>query len=174
MFEQDYLMRIFLQFAEAIRRSWTRAGKERDPKDAANMLERAIGEATEIDGETLLSLAPESMAGIMQVSGIDSRVTEYIARSLLLASGYLREAGEFELADLRESQARAVAHTYGISLPETFEELVLLLDEADKEYSFKDEAESGMLGLDVEDLFTRTENPIELPIDQESETNVLV
>ena len=165
MFEQDYLMRIFLQFAEIIRRSWTRAGKERDPKAAADMLEDAVGEATEIDGATLLSLAPDSMAGIMQVSGIDPRVTEYIARSLLLASGYLREAEEFELADLRESQARAVAHAYGIDLPDSLEELVALLDEADKEFSFKDEAESGMLGLDIEEVFARPETPIEVPLD---------
>ncbi len=162
MFEQDYLMRIFLQFAEIIRRSWTKAGKERDPKSAANMLEDAVGEATEIDGATLLSLSPESMAGIMQVSGIDPRVTEYIARSLLLASGYLRDAGEFDLADLREAQARAVAQAYGIELPESLEELVALLDAADEEFSFKGEAESGMLGLDFEEVFGRRETPVEV------------
>ena len=46
MLEQDYLMRILLQFAEAIRRSWSRAVEDRDPRDAANMLERAVGDAT--------------------------------------------------------------------------------------------------------------------------------
>ena len=102
MLEQDYLMRILLQFAEAIRRSWSRAVEDRDPRDAANMLERAVGDATDIDGATLLSLSPESIASVMQVSGVDPRVSEYIARSLLLASGYLGEAGEHELAALRE------------------------------------------------------------------------
>ena len=38
MLEQDYLMRIFLQFAEIIRRSWTKARKERDPRAAADLL----------------------------------------------------------------------------------------------------------------------------------------
>ena len=52
----------------------------------------------------------------MQISGVDPRVTEYIARSLLLASGYLREAGEFELAAVREAQARAIAAEYGFEL----------------------------------------------------------
>ena len=89
MLEQDYLMRILLQFAEAIRRSWSRAVEDRDPRDAANMLERAVGDATDIDGATLLSLSPESIASVMQVSGVDPRVSEYIARSLLLASGCL-------------------------------------------------------------------------------------
>ena len=120
MFEQDYLMRILLQFAEIVRRSWTKANKEHDPKTAADMLEDAVGEATDMDGGMLLSLSPESIASVMQVSGVDPRVTEYVARSLLLASGYLREAGEGALAEVREGQARAIAATYGFELPATY------------------------------------------------------
>ena len=131
MFEQDYLMRILLQFAEIVRRSWTKANKEHDPKEAADMLEDAVGEATDMDGGMLLSLSPESIASVMQVSGVDPRVTEYIARSLLLAAGYLREAGDDALADVREAQARAVAEAYGFELPATFEELEGMLDEMD-------------------------------------------
>ena len=69
----------------------------------------------------------------MQISGVDPRVTEYIARSLLLASGYLREAGEFELAAVREGQARAIAAEYGFELPASPEDLALLMDEVDAE-----------------------------------------
>lgn len=133
MFEQDYLMRILVQFAEIIRRSWTKASVERDPKSAADMLEYAVGDATELDGGVLLSLAPESIASVMQVSGVDPRVTDYIARSLLMASGYLHEAGEHELANVREGQARAIAQTYGLDLPDTPEELTKLLDDMDAE-----------------------------------------
>ena len=57
MLEQDYLMRIFLQFAEILRRSWFKARDEHDPKAAADMLENAVGDAVDIDGATLLSLA---------------------------------------------------------------------------------------------------------------------
>ena len=74
MFQQDYLMRIFLQFAEAIRRSMLKANGENDPASAAEMLEAAVGEATELDGEVFLSLAPESMTCILAVSGTDPRV----------------------------------------------------------------------------------------------------
>ena len=118
MLEQDYLMRIFLQFAEILRRSWFKARDERDPKAAADMLENAVGDAVDIDGATLLSLAPESMAGILQVSGTDPRVTEYVARSLMLASAYLREAGEDAVADL------------GLELPDDPAEMAGLLDDA--------------------------------------------
>ena len=130
MLEQDYLMRIFLQFAEILRRSWFKARDEHDPKAAADMLENAVGDAVDIDGATLLSLAPESMAAILQVSGTDPRVTEYVARSLMLASAYLREAGEDAVADLRLGQARALADAYGLELPDDPAEMAGLLDDA--------------------------------------------
>ena len=152
MLEQDYLMRIFLQFAEIIRRSWTKARKEKDPRAAADMLEDAVGEATEIDGGVLLSLSPESIASVMQVSGTDPRVTEYVARSLLLASGYLREANEQALADLRAQQAHAIAEAYGFPLPERPEDLEELLDDLHGEVPEADDALFEMPGLEAEML----------------------
>lgn len=128
MLTQDYLVRIMVQFAEAIRRSLIRSTKEHDPRGAADLLEGAVGEATDIDGSVLLSLSPESIASVMQVSGVDPQVSEYVARSLLLVSGYLREAGECGLAEIREQQARAIAQAYGHELPGSPEELAGLLD----------------------------------------------
>lgn len=129
MFERDYLMRILVQFAEAIRRSMQKAAGESDPRGAADMIEAAIGEATDIDGSTLLTLAPESMASVMQVSGVDPHVTEYIGRSLLLAASYLREANDNALADVREAQAQALADVYGFELPDDPTDLSDLDDE---------------------------------------------
>ncbi len=133
MLHEDYLMRMFLQFAEIIRKSWMKEHDEHDPKAAAESLENAVSVATDMDGETLLSLAPESIAGVMQVSGIDSHATEYVARSLLLASAYLREAGDNDLADIREQQARAIADAYGFSLPEQPDGPEALLEELEAE-----------------------------------------
>ena len=50
---------------------------------------------------------------IMQVMGTDPGVSEYVARSILLASAYQAEAGNAELATLRRDQARAIAEAYG-------------------------------------------------------------
>ncbi len=144
MLEQDYLMRIILQYAEILRRCWFKARQDRDPKAAADMLEDAVGEATEIDGATLLSLAPESMAGVLQVSGTDPRVIEYVVRSLALASVYLREAGETSLADLRLEQARALAGAYGLDLPDDPEDLADLLVDLD------DAPEPSIVGIEPE------------------------
>ncbi len=64
-------------------------------------LDMALGDATDLDGEALLSLAPESLASVLQVSGVDPHLTEYIARSLMLSGRYHGEAGRADVAELR-------------------------------------------------------------------------
>ncbi|MEC4184967.1 hypothetical protein VJ918_09125 [Adlercreutzia sp. R21] len=113
MFEQDYLMRIIAQLLGAIRRSMERAAGEDDAENAARMLDLAIGDATDLDGEALLSLAPGSLAGILQVSGTDPKLGGHIARSLFLSSRYYGEGGNDEMAALRAEQAAAVAAAFG-------------------------------------------------------------
>lgn len=116
MFEQDYLVRIFVKFAEAIRLSMEKATGEERPAEAAELIESNIGEATDIDETVLLSLAPESIAGFLQVSGTEPRLAEYIARSLLLESQYLVEAGYAAKGQTREEQAHAIADAFGFPL----------------------------------------------------------
>ena len=136
MLHRDYLVEQFLRFAEAIRLSWTKAkGEPADPLDAAEVLEAAVGSATNIDGGTLLLLAPDSIASILQVTDTDPDVVEYLARTLLLESEYLAEGGEAARSQLRHDQAHAIARGYGIPLS----------DEQITEEEF-------------EDFFARTEN----------------
>lgn len=116
MFEQDYLMRMMVALAEAIRRSMEKARGERDPAEAAQMIETAVSHATNLDGAVLLSLSPESIASVLQVSGTDPAMMEYLSRSLLLESEYLTEAGNHELAALRSAQAYALSDAYGFEL----------------------------------------------------------
>jgi hypothetical protein len=117
MLQQDYLMRMILQLIEAIMKSLeTARGDAADPQASADLLEAAIGTATDIDGGVLLSLEPESVVNILQVSGTDPRVVEYVGRSLFLESSYLDEASKSELAALRAAQAQALAHAYGFDL----------------------------------------------------------
>lgn len=136
MFERDYLMRLILGYFKTIVLVVKRADKEKDPEGAAEMLERAIGEATEIDGDVLLSLAPDSIASILQVSGTDPKVVGYVAHGLLLESHYLMIACDFARAELREQQARALARAYGVDLPD---------DPAEAESILLDAAEQGIL-----------------------------
>ena len=119
MFEQDYLMKLLLAFYQAMFKSLRRVTDEdEDPKEAAATLDEVVGNAVGMDGASLLSLTPESVVGVLQVSGTDPRVTEFIARSLLLSSEYLTQAKQGALASLRVEQARAIADAYGIDLPD--------------------------------------------------------
>ena len=118
MFEQDYLVRLLLQFFQGLLKSYERRNEKDDPQGAADLLEAAVGEATDMDGQALLTLAPESIASVMRVSGIDPDVTQFIARSLLLESVYLTDAGDARLAETRVGQARAIASEYGFELPD--------------------------------------------------------
>lgn len=136
MFEQDYLMRIIAQLLGAIRRSMERAAGEEDPDGAASALDMALGDATDLDGEALLSLAPESLASVLQVSGVDPHLTEYIARSLMLSGRYHGEAGRPDVAELRQAQGLAVAAAFGHEMgtdPAGDEALEALLTASDGE-----------------------------------------
>ncbi len=113
MLTQDYLVRLLVDFAAGIMRSIQRQTEDRDSQGAAELLETAIGQSVDMDGDTLLALAPESIATILQVSGTDPAITEYVARSLMLASTYRADAGDAETAQLRADQARAIAAAYG-------------------------------------------------------------
>ena len=118
MLEQDYLMKLILQFFRGMVRSWELKEEKDDPELAADTLETAIGTATEMDGAVLLSLSPDSIAQVLRVSGTDPNVVEFVARGLLLESVYLSEAGNDELANVRAAQARALANDYGFELPD--------------------------------------------------------
>lgn len=117
MLHRDYLVEQFRRFAEAIRLSWIKAkGEPADPLEAAEVLEAAMDGATNIDAATLLLLSPDSIASILEVTGTDPDVVEYLARSLLLESRYLEEGGDLAHAQLRREQAFAIAAGYGIPL----------------------------------------------------------
>lgn len=143
MFERDYLMRLILGYFKTIVIVIKQGEKEKDPEGAADLLEQAIGEATEIDGEVLLSLAPESIASVLQVSGTDPKVVGYVAHGLLLEAHYLMLACDFARAELREEQARALADAYGFDLPDDLAEAEDILREAAEQGLMDEGAELG-------------------------------
>lgn len=113
MLQQDYITRMLMELAAAVTRCVLRESGKRTPLESADMLEEVVGNAVAIDGAAFLALAPESIAQIMQVTGTDERVSEYVARTVLLASKYLEEAGDVEMAGVRRDQAFAIAQAYG-------------------------------------------------------------
>ena len=115
MFQQDYLMRLIWQFVEALRRT---VEKDDDPEARAESVEGAIAAALDMDASVVLGLAPESFASILQVSGTDPHVVEYLVRGMALEAYYLEQAGKQQASQLRFDQACALARVYGIAEPE--------------------------------------------------------
>lgn len=124
MYERDYLMRQIMQLMIAISESMNKAQRDADPAAAAERLEEAIGLAADIDGPTLLSLAPDSLVSVFLVANMDMRVSEYIAHSLAVEADYLREAGDAARASLRQAQSEALAQAFGIDMNTSLEELL--------------------------------------------------
>lgn len=116
MLQQDYLLRMFTALAVAIRESIMRAQGDEDPEGAAELLEAALDNSTEIDGSLLLQMAPESFVTMIQLSQTNPDLIGYISRTLMLESQYLREAGLDTKANLREAQAQALARAYGFEV----------------------------------------------------------
>lgn len=118
MFERDYLMKMLIDLAAAIRRSLSAAREEDDLDSACKTLENTISSATDLDGSVLLTLSPESIASVLQVANTDPRVVIYIAHSMLLQSHYLEKLGDATKSELRKSQALALSSAYNIPLPQ--------------------------------------------------------
>ena len=118
MFEQDYLMKLLLAFTRRCSKACDALPtRTKTPKRRPIRWMRLSGMPSGWTAPAAVA-DPESVVGVLQVSGTDSRVTEFIARSLLLSSEYLTQAKQGALASLRVEQARAIADAYGIDLPD--------------------------------------------------------
>ena len=109
-------MRMIMELAGAIRKSILLSRDDDDPDAAAQLLEASLDGATEMDGSLLLTLEPETMATMLQLSGTDPMLIGYVTRTLLLESKFLEKAQSHSMAAFRREQAFAVAESFGIEL----------------------------------------------------------
>ena len=116
MLEQDYILRLFQRLILGIQNA--RHRKNKDPRVAADMLEALISDAIGMNMQSMFALSGESFASVVHISGIDPRIVEFVVRSLMLESEYLKEASLTSRASLREEQARALAKLYNIEIDE--------------------------------------------------------
>ncbi len=122
MITEDYLMRMLLAFFKALVDARSRALNEKDLVGAAEMLEDVIGESSGLGADMFLRLSPESIATILQSTGTDPEVTEFMARSLMQAAEYREMSGGAETANLTLELSHAIADAYGHDLTVAMEE----------------------------------------------------
>ncbi len=122
MLHRDYLLEVIDQFVSTVSRALSRALLERD-LDAAAEVEEAVAELIQLDPDTAMSLSPESLVVMMQLSGTGDAVAGYAAYALnRLADAYER-SGDAGVAELRRGQAQAIASAFGADLDQIPEEL---------------------------------------------------
>jgi hypothetical protein len=132
MFLNDYLMRVILQFVTALQKALHAQNMTHEEKAVG--LEQAVGDAVNIDPRLLFSMDPESLVSMLQLGDFDETLGGYVLRSIYLEADILDEAGHTQRADLRRSQADAIARAYGFAVnpadaaPEALEEFLAQQD----------------------------------------------
>lgn len=115
MLQRDYLLELIKRFGDGLRECLLPATLEADAGSIAEV-EDAIGRLIDLDGASALSLAPESLVTMMELSGVADSVAGHASYALLrLANAYDR-AGDPATAQIRREQARAVAEAFGATL----------------------------------------------------------
>lgn len=115
MLQRDYILEIIAQFAQVVAEALGRA-REMHDQDSIEQVEQAIGDLLELDHETALALAPDSLVTMMLLSGMGDSVAEYVCYALGQLSGIYADMGEEDLAGIRGLQAKAVAESFGCDL----------------------------------------------------------
>ena len=131
MLEQDYLMRMILMLAAAIREALLKGESGADRSEMDRMaLEDAIGMAADMDASVLLALEPESVSTVLLLGQVDDSVAEYLVHAMMLDASYLEEDGYADMADLRRRQADSVAESFGLNYePGRLPQLLEVLDD---------------------------------------------
>ena len=122
MLQRDYVLEIVGQFVDGVSVALRRAAL--GEKIGLVETERQIGELLELEPQTALALAPDSLVTMMVLSGMGDSVAEYVGYALdRLARLYeragdedtagLRRAGDEDTAGLRRLQAKAVGESFG-------------------------------------------------------------
>lgn len=112
--KNDYLLDQINRFVESI---VSGIGKSRSGRaeDAVETFEAVAGDVLDMDAQTALSLAPASLVTMMQLSAVDESLAMYTAYALQRAADAYDLKGD-AAAQLRRSQAQALADAYGFDV----------------------------------------------------------
>lgn len=125
MLQKDYVLEVVRRFGDVLAR-WLRPAVLEANGEAIDEVENAVGRLIDLDGATALSLAPESLVTMMELSGIADSVAGYVSYALLRLGDAYEAAGNDALANVRREQARAISAAFGSELgrvPEEYQEL---------------------------------------------------
>lgn len=131
MLQHDYILEIIGKFVESVTVALLGVFKNGDLSRIADA-ERAVAELLDLDAETAMSLAPQSLVTMMSLSGVGDSVAAYAAFALSKVGDAYDLSGDCALAELRRGQARAIADAFGADekdVPEEFKDLAAKVGE---------------------------------------------
>ncbi len=115
MLKNDYILKMIMDMGTTIRK--VIGLPEIDRKDHFDDIEKAVGDAVNIDPALFFSLDPDSAASLMSVGDVDQKLARYVSHAILLESRMLEVEGDMSRARLRHDQALAVANMFDCDLP---------------------------------------------------------
>lgn len=124
MLQRDYVLEIVGQFVEGVSRALRRAAQGQ--KSGLLDAEREIGELLDLEPQTALALAPDSLVTMMVLSGIGDSIAAHVCYALDRVACLYEREGDEDAAGLRRLQARAVAESFGCDPAEPPVELAQL------------------------------------------------
>ena len=122
MLHKDYLLEVIEQFVSTVSQALAKALLQRD-FEAAEEVEAAVSDLVQLDPETAMSLAPESLVTMMMLSGTGDAVAGYAAYALNKLGDAYDAMGNPDLGQMRRDQAEAIAQSFGADVNEIPEEL---------------------------------------------------
>ena len=136
MLKNDYIMRMIMDLVMTIRKVWDMPDLDKD--DAMDDIEESVSRAVNIERGLLFSLEPESMISMLEIGDFDAGLAAYVSKALFIEVKMLEAEGRIATADLRRSQAMAIAKRYGCTIPSSEESAQGLMREFVEEFSEND------------------------------------
>ena len=128
MLHRDYILQLVQRFVRVLLPALERI-EETGDELAISEMESAIAELVELQSSMLLSLAPESVATFVSLSPDAEAVAPYMVWGLMRSVEAYERIGDTSTAELRRSQAEAVAAHFGLALDVVPDDIAEALDE---------------------------------------------
>lgn len=125
MLQRDYIVAMLKQLSEVLTRYLCPAVVDAD-STAIDEVEGAIGNLMNLEGSVALSLDPNSLVTMFELSGIADSVAGYVSYVLVRLGDAYDQQGNGERAQLRRAQAQAISTAFGSkygAIPEEYTEL---------------------------------------------------
>lgn len=125
MLQRDYIVVMLKQLSEVLTRYLRPAVVDAD-STAIDEVEGAIGNLMNLEGSVALSLDPNSLVTMFELSGIADSVAGYVSYVLVRLGDAYDQQGNGERAQLRRAQAQAISTAFGSkygAIPEEYTEL---------------------------------------------------